>query len=94
MTENRLRELQAFCRQYSEKLGKIKEKHSRTERYKRDIRMIEQTARETNEEIAVYIIKSVTKGMSYEQIECSIVNRTKFYELRREFFRKLDRNQA
>lgn len=52
---------------------------------KDDIELIEETARETDEDIAPYIMKSVTEGMTYEYMDVPM-GRKQFYEARRLFF--------
>ena len=52
---------------------------------KGDIRMIEQTAIEADPNLYVWILKSVTEGIPYENMDVP-AGRRQFYEARRYFF--------
>lgn len=62
------------------------------QRYSEDVHMIEDAAKRANPDIAEYILRSVTDGLTYEQI-CDhyhikryALDRTDFYAYRRRFF--------
>lgn len=61
-------------------------------RFKRDCEIIEEAARKTDRELAPYLLKSVTKNLSYEYLEYDQelgripVGKTDFYGYRRRFF--------
>lgn len=80
-------ELKSYCRQYDYykkqllKAMNIKPK----EYYLNRCRLIEQSAVEANNDIYIYIIRSVTQGMTYEQLNVPC-GRRQFYEARRKFF--------
>lgn len=52
---------------------------------RKDITMIEETAKEAGENISPWLIKSVTEGIPYEWMDIPL-SRTKFYDARRYFF--------
>lgn len=97
ISRNRLEELKAFCRQCNEKRSKIRTGHKDSEKYRKDLEIIERAAIKTNSEIYQYILKSVANNMAYEQIEYDKelgripVSRTVFYGYRRKFFYELDK---
>ena len=57
----------------------------RAEELEKDIKLIEQTAIETDSEIYQYILRNVTQGISYEKLRapCGI---NQFYKKRRKYF--------
>ena len=87
ISPNLQKELKAFCMQYGEmkKRGVLKE----------DCRMIEEAAGKASPELGPYILKSVTKDLSYDQLEYDLelgripVGKTDFYGYRRLFFHYL-----
>ena len=65
-----------------------------------DCRMIEEAARESSEELAPYLLKSVTDDLSYEYLEFDDtlgripVGKTDFYGYRRKFYDCLLKKRA
>ena len=57
-------------------------------RAKVDVMLMETTAKEVSDELSEYILKSVSKGLAWEQLNCPC-GRRQFYNLRREFYKKL-----
>lgn len=51
----------------------------------KEIELIEQTAKEADEEISKWLLMNVTEGIAYEYMNAPI-SRTKFYDTRRYFF--------
>ena len=86
INKNRYYELAAFCRQYPEK------KRSGQPAQMRDVQMIEDTARETDEIAQHAILQNVTAGIPYEQLQ-PYCGRRQFYEMRRKFFWLLDQRK-
>ena len=80
-------ELKYFCLQYPEKKEYIKKHNDRLE-YMKDIKLIEETAKEVGGEYAKYIIDNAVYSIPfiYLPIDCC---RRKFYNMRRMFFVKL-----
>lgn len=83
LSKAKYRELFYFCMQFKEKLleGNIK-----------DTRLIEDTAEETDKELAEYILKNVTEGIPYEYMNVPC-GRKQFYEKRRQFFTALSKKR-
>lgn len=57
--------------------------------YRDRIRMVEDTVREADPDLAAYLFKSVTQGLSYEQVNASLrvpCSRDTFYDRYRKFF--------
>lgn len=92
ISEYRKRELKNFCMQYDEKKNSIQKKEAHWKLYEKDVRMIESAAKEANKDIWRYIMRSVTGGLSYEQIEYDPdtgripYGKTDFYAARMRFF--------
>lgn len=105
------RELKAFCRQYPEKLEKLKAlrgisgvsyegggskssevsdptyaKAAKSERLRADCELIEQTAIEAGGELYKYLIKNVTEGVGYFNLDMPTDCNHKFYRARKKFF--------
>lgn len=80
------RELKEFCFLYDEK------KKRGNSQDLADCRMIEEAAKESSEELAPYLLKSVTDDLSYEYLEFDNtlgripVGKTDFYGYRRKFY--------
>lgn len=80
------RELKEFCFLYDEK------KKRGNSQDLTDCKMIEEVARESSEELAPYLLKSVTDDLSYEYLEFDDtlgripVGKTDFYGYRRKFY--------
>ena len=80
------RELKEFCFLYDEK------KKRGNSQDLTDCKMIEEAARESSEELAPYLLKSVTDDLSYEYLEFDDtlgripVGKTDFYGYRRKFY--------
>lgn len=80
------RELKEFCFLYDEK------KKRGNSQDLADCKMIEEAARESSEELAPYLLKSVTDDLSYEYLEFDDtlgripVGKTDFYGYRRKFY--------
>lgn len=68
-------------------------------RLRQDLRWIEEAAEATSRELAPYILKSVTKDMTFEELEYDEelgripVGKTDFYGYRRLFFYNLQKNK-
>ena len=84
ISTNLQKELKAFCLQYGEK--------KKRGILLTDCEMIESAAEETSPQLGKYRLKSVTKDLSYEQLEYDTqygripVGKTDFYGYRRKFF--------
>ena len=92
VSNDKYNELKYFCKQYREKKDELKnsrhtteQKAKRSELLRSDIKMIEETAKEAEESISPWLIKSVTEGVPYEWMDIPL-SRTKFYDARRYFF--------
>ena len=58
------------------------------------IRMVEKTARDTDEELSLYILKAVTEGLSYTYLKSRLeipCSRDTYYDRYRRFFWLLDK---
>lgn len=62
-----------------------KKKAARSARLRRDLELIEQTAREAGPDISQWLMKNLVEGTVYESLEVPL-SRTKFYDIRRYFF--------
>ena len=65
--------------------------------YLRRIGMVERAARETDEALAVYILKAVTLGRSYDYLRTNLgipCGKEAYYKLYRRFFRLLDEERG
>jgi len=61
----------------------------RNSKFMSNIKLIEDTCKEADEEIWVYILKNVTEGVTYEMMDVPR-GRSQFYSSRRRFFYMLD----
>ena len=104
ISRERYLELRYFCLQYGSKKKEIldfqwKNKNrskeeidfdkARLKKLEKEIEMIEDCAKIVGAEMMEYILKSVTKDVSYEVlfVPCG---RRQFYEIKRKFFKLLD----
>lgn len=87
------KEMEYFCRQYKEKKYLISQNSEFSERYKKDIELIEQSAIKTDVNLYEFIMLNVTEGIAYEFFDESKrpCGRRQFYEKRKEFFARLYR---
>lgn len=91
-------ELRYFCLQYGEKKKELEQCRDqkpeeeagekddvKSARLRRDLELIEQTAREAGPDISQWLMKNLVEGTVYESLEVPL-SRTKFYDIRRYFF--------
>lgn len=62
-----------------------KKEEVKRDRLRRDLELIEQTAREAGPDISQWLLKNLVEGTVYESLEVPL-SRTKFYDIRRYFF--------
>jgi len=98
ISRERYLELKYFCLQYSNKKKEILDFEwqgknildtGKRDKLEKEIELIEDCAKIVGVEIMEYILKSVTKDISYEVlfVPCG---RRQFYEIKRKFFKLLD----
>lgn len=87
LEKNKYLEIKYFCRQYDKKKN-MNLNTAEGRRAKVDVMLMETTAKEVSDELSEYILKSVSKGLAWEQLNCPC-GRRQFYNLRREFYKKL-----
>lgn len=81
-------EIKYFCRQYDAKRKRMSRNTAEGRRAKVDVMLMDATAKEVSDELSEYILKSVSKGVAWEQLNCPC-GRRQFYDLRREFYKKI-----
>ena len=83
--------MEYFCRRYKEKKCLAEHNDEFSEKYMKDIELIEKTAAETDSELYNFILLNVTDGVAYEFFDASKrpCGRRQFYEKRKEFFARL-----
>ena len=87
------KEMEYFCRRYKEKKYLAEFNDEFSEKYRKDIELIEKTAAETDSELYNFILLNVTDGVAYEFFDACKrpCGRRQFYEKRKEFFARLYR---
>ncbi len=78
------KEMEYFCRRYKEKKYLAERNDEFSEKYRKDIELIEKTAAETDRELYNFILLNVTDGVAYEFFDASKrpCGRRQFYEER------------
>ena len=98
ISRERYLELKYFCLQYGNKKkaildfewqGKNTIDERKRDKLEKEIELIEDCVKSVGAEITEYLLKSVTKDISYEVlfVPCG---RRQFYEIKRKFFKLLD----
>ena len=88
LEKNKYLEVKYFCRQYEAKKKRMDIKTAEGRRAKVDVLLMETTAKEVSDELGEYLLMSVSKGIAWEQLDCPC-GRRQFYELRKEFYKKI-----
>ncbi len=88
LEKNKYLEIKYFCRQYDTKKKIMNLNTAEGKKAKGDVELMETTAKEISNELSEYVLKSVSKGLAWEHLNCPC-GRRQFYNLRREFYEKI-----